>query len=154
MQFVNDMEFDRLGAFMRLSKSAIKASTWSSRPKIEAMVMAFSRVLSTNPIPYESVHPIQYLGMQMSVPTQEIHCSKLEKKKMYMQFYESSYFLLARKSIRYPQQRQYQKLGIIVYLFTNRIPTFRCLLNNHQRRYRYSARQRSNHLFRQSIGKV
>ena len=37
-----------------------------------------------------------------------------------MQFYESSYFLLARKSIRYPQQRQYQKLGIIVYLFTNR----------------------------------
>ena len=52
---------------------------------------------------------------------------KLEKKKMYMQFYESSYFLLARKSIRYPQQRQYQKLGIIVYLFTNRIPTFRCV---------------------------
>ena len=77
-----------------------------------------------------------------------------EKKKMYMQFYESSYFLLARKSIRYSQQRQYQKLGIIVYPFTSTIPTFRCLLNNHQRRYRYSARQRSNHLFRQSIGKV
>ena len=36
-------------ALMRLSKSAIKASTWSSRPKIEAMVMAFSRVLSTTP---------------------------------------------------------------------------------------------------------
>ena len=98
---------------------------------------------------------IQYSTSEANVcPHARDTLQQIEKKKMYMQFYESSYFLIARKSIRYSQQRQYQKLGIIVYPFTSTIPTFRCLLNNHQRRYRYSARQRSNHLFRQSIGKV
>lgn len=47
-------------------------------------------------------------------------------KKVYMQFYESSHLLLARKSTIYLKREQYQNLGIILYLYANTIPIFGC----------------------------